>query len=233
MDTDTELVVVTGSAPIASHVRDALPEGATVIAVDGGLDHALAAGLAPEVLVGDLDSVSSDGLAWAESNAAVERHPADKDRTDTELALAHAVDRRPERLVVVGGGDRLDHSLAAIGALCARSMTSVPVLEAWWDGHHLDVVHGPGRRRLHLVPGSTISLLVLGRPCERVTIDGVRWPLHDHHLEPVVGHGVSNEVAADDGLVTVSVSSGVLVVFDEPVPPARSAPTSRSTRRTT
>ena len=54
-------------------------QASRVIAADGGLDHALAAGLTPAVLVGDLDSVSSDGLAWAEAHATIERHdPANR-----------------------------------------------------------------------------------------------------------------------------------------------------------
>ncbi len=91
------VIVVTGAAPLPSVAVDALPDGAIVLAADGALDHALAAGLTPAALVGDLDSISAAGLDWAEANASIQRHPPDKEHTDTELALLTAADLNPAR----------------------------------------------------------------------------------------------------------------------------------------
>jgi len=212
------IVIITGAAPLLPEIVAAIPPDAALFAVDGGLDHALAAGLEPTHLIGDLDSVTDDGLAWAARNAKIERHPTDKDRTDTELALSFAAAMMPSALTVVGGGDRLDHTIAALGALAAPDLTDVPTIDAWWDGQHIDVIHGPGAATLQLVAGSTLSLLALRRPCEKLTITGVRWELSSTRLEPLVGLGVSNQVLADDGAGTVEIrlSSGVLFVFDVP-----------------
>jgi thiamine pyrophosphokinase len=206
------VIVVTGAAPLCGRALSEIPVGAVVFAADGALDHALAAGLTPTALIGDLDSVSTDGLEWATSNATVDRHPRDKDHTDTELALAGAVDLDPRRLLMVsGGGDRLDHTFAAIGALGAPSLTSISVIDAWWGDHRLAVLHGPGRRRLEPPIGTTISLLALHGTCTGVSIDGVRWPLDHADLDPTVGLGVSNRTTADD--VEISLTAGVLTVF--------------------
>jgi hypothetical protein len=141
------IVIVTGSSRLADTAVASIPDEAIVIAVDGGLDHALAAGLHPSGLIGDLDSVSADGLAWAEQNATISRHPADKDDTDTELALRFVADMMPARLTMIGGGDRLDHTFAALGALGLAELTSIPVIDAWWGEQHVDVLHGPGQPR--------------------------------------------------------------------------------------
>ena len=210
------IVIVTGATPLPDHVVAAIPSSAIVLGVDAGLDLALAAGLRPSGLIGDLDSVSPEGMEWAKTHATIARHPTDKNQTDTELALAFAADMQPERLTLIGGGDRLDHTIAAIGSLAARLLTGIPVLEGWWDGQHLDVLHGPARRTLDLEPESTLSLLAIGPACNVVTIEGVRWPLTEHRLEPVIGLGVSNEVTDPDGRVPISLSTGVLTVFDEP-----------------
>lgn len=212
------VIVVTGAAPLPRRAVDTIPPGAIVLAADGALDHALAAGLEPVALIGDLDSVSTEGLAWAEAHATIERHPPDKNHTDTELALAAAVELDPQRLMLVsGGGDRLDHTIAAIGALGARSLTSIPVIEGWWGDRRLAVLHGPGRARLDVAPGSTISLLAMHGPCSGVSVDGVRWPLDRDELGPVVGHGVSNEATAE--VVDVSVIAGALTIFITPGEP--------------
>jgi thiamine pyrophosphokinase len=221
-----QIVIISGSSPLPDHVAAAIPEEAIVLAVDGGLDHALAAGLEPSGLIGDLDSVTEEALDWARRHATIAHHPVDKDRTDTELALAFAADMNPSRLTLVGGGDRLDHTVTAIGALGAPSLTSIPALDAWWHGQHLDVIHGPARELLLLEPGSRLSLVALHGPCTKVSITGVRWELDDAELAPVVGLGISNEAMAgepgDDAVeVRVAVSTGVLTVFDQPasIPP--------------
>jgi len=220
------IVIITGASPLSPRIVDTIPSSTIVLGVDGGLDAALAAGLRPSGLIGDLDSVSNDGLAWAKAHATIARHPTDKTQTDTELALAFAADMQPDRLTMIGGGDRLDHTIAAIGALAARHLTNVPILDGWWNGHHIDVIHGPGRRDLHLEPGSTLSLLAIGPKCNGVGVSGVRWPLDKDRLEPVVGLGMSNEVIDPDGVVPITVSSGVLTIFDVPRPdPAAETPT--------
>lgn len=224
---DETIIVVTGAAPLRADAVARLPRKRIVIAADGALDHALAAGLTPAGLIGDLDSVSADGLAWAEAHSTISRHDSDKDRTDTELALAMAADLNPARVILLaGGGDRFDHTLAAIGALGTPTLTSVPVLEAWWGDHHLHVLHGPGRAEIDIEPGRTVSLLATHGPCTGVHASGVRWPLDGDDLAPLSGRGVSN-VAVDER-VEVAVSSGVLTIIvppPEPEPEPRDAST--------
>ncbi|MGA1074519.1 MAG: thiamine diphosphokinase [Ilumatobacteraceae bacterium] len=209
--TDT-VVVVTGAAPLPPDAASRVPAGAIVLAADGGLDHALAAGLTPAGLIGDLDSVSEDGLAWARQHSTIDRHDPDKDRTDTELALAMAADLAPRRVVMLaGGGDRLDHLLAAIGALGDRSLTAVPEVDGWWGDERFHVLHGPGQLRLELELGAIVSLLAPHGTAEGVTTSGLRWPLDDRDLGPLAGHGVSNEVVEEH--VGIRMRAGVLTVF--------------------
>ena len=88
---DDIIVVSGGLAPDRSEIGP-LPAGAFVIAADSGLEHAAALGLAVDVLVGDLDSVSTSALEAAEeAGVRVERHPVDKEATDLELALDYAL----------------------------------------------------------------------------------------------------------------------------------------------
>lgn len=222
-------VVVTGAAPLPAAALAAIPPDAVVIAADGALDHALAAGLEPAGLVGDLDSVSPRGLTWAKAHATIERHHPDKDLTDTELALRTATDLNPDRLMLIGAGDRLDHTLAAIGALGHPRLTSIPVIEGWWGPNRLRVVHGPGQATLDLPIGTTLSLLALHGPCAGVHISGVRWPLANADLAAAVGLGVSN--VTTDERVDIRVSSGVLTVVVSEV--ERPAPAKRRARSRT
>jgi thiamine pyrophosphokinase len=217
------VIVVTGSDQLHADAVAHVPDDAIVLAADGGLDHALAAGLTPAGLIGDLDSISAAGLAWAEAHATIHRHDPAKDATDTELALRVAADLAPARVVLMaGGGDRLDHTIAAIGALGEPDLTSVPVLEGWWGDQHFHVLHGPGRLRLDARVGATMSLLATHGSCTGVSISGCRWDLEDAHLAPLSGLGVSNEAISAD--VEITVSSGVLTVFSDPPALAKETP---------
>jgi thiamine pyrophosphokinase len=206
------VIVVTGAAPLDEDAVAEVPSDAIVLAADGALDHALAAGLTPAGLVGDLDSISPEGLAWAQQHATIAQHDPDKDHTDTELALQVAADFAPQRLILLsGGGDRLDHSLAAVGALGHPSLTSIPEIDGWWGDQRFHVIHGPGKLTLELEPGAVVSLLATHGPAGGVFAAGVRWPLDDAELGPLVGHGVSNEVV--DEHVEIRVHRGVLTLF--------------------
>ncbi|MEY2974761.1 MAG: putative thiamine pyrophosphokinae [Actinomycetota bacterium] len=208
------VVVVTGAEPLTAEALSLLPADATVIAADSGLDHALDAGLRPSELVGDLDSVSDAGRTWAGDHCTIHPHPTDKDATDTELALARAADHDPDRIILVsGGGDRLDHTLAVLGALGGIGLTSVPEVEAVWGRQRMRVVHGPGRVRLPLRVGSTVSLLSLHGPAEGVSINGTRWELEAETLDPLAGRGVSNEVVSSP--IEVRLTTGILCVITD------------------
>jgi thiamine pyrophosphokinase len=209
---DQTFVIVIGAEPLDPDIVALLPPQARVIAADSGTDHALAAGLTPEAVIGDFDSISAAGLKWAKAHATVIEHPPQKDQTDTELALRHAALLHPERIILLsGGGDRLDHTMAAFGALGSPELTGVPHLECWWNSQFASVLHGPSRVRREVIPGETISLLALHGPCGGVTITGTQWELTDAALSTLNGHGVSNIAVASR--VQIGVSSGVLTAF--------------------
>ena len=212
-DVTERVVVITGAAAVPRAAVDAIGTASFILAVDGGLDHARNAGLTPHRLIGDLDSISEDGLRWATEHIDVVRHPAAKDETDTQLALRHAVEAGTAHVTMIGGGDRLDHTLAALGALAAPQLAELDHLDAWWDGQHLVVLHGPRCAALELPRGSTVSVIALAAPA-LVSIGGVRWPLDHHELAPLDGLGVSNEVV--DG-ASIEAHRGVVAVFDHPI----------------
>lgn len=205
-------IIVTGGGAPDPRARDRLPEG-RVIAADSGLDHARALGLAVDLVVGDLDSVSPGAIGAARSaGVPVHQHPVDKDATDTELALIAALTGRPRRIVLVsGGGDRLDHWLATLAGLGHRRLAGVDELEAWVGPAHLVVVHGPGHAELTGRAGEVVTLLPLLGDCRGVRTDGLRWPLEGATLERGTSRGVSNEMVGESA--RVSVDDGVLFVI--------------------
>lgn len=209
----TAVIIIGGAAP-ASGAAERLPADRFVIAADSGLDHARRMGLAVDVVVGDLDSVSCGALREAEAaGVRIERHPPAKDVTDTELAIALAASSGYGHILgITGGGDRLDHALAALHAFATPALADRRV-EVYWAEHVVQVVHGPGRLELEAdrPAGTLVSLLPLFGPAEGVSTTGLQYPLHGETLPAASGRGVSN--VRTGGQACIGIRRGTLLVI--------------------
>lgn len=186
-------VVVLAGGPEAPDVRE-LPAGATVIAADSGAD----LGFPVDLAVGDFDSVRPETL---ETIARLERHPAEKDATDLELALEAALRLEPERiLVVAGAGGRLDHLLGGLLVVAAEAFAGVEV-DGQFGAAAVHVIRG--ERTLRGAPGELVSLFAVHGPAEGVVTDGLAYPLRGETLERGSTRGVSNVFVAAEARVRV------------------------------
>ena len=204
-------LIVAGGKPIKHAVLAHLDEPDLVIAADSGLDQAFHLGLRPDLVVGDMDSVTSDSLQRAiDSGISVERHPVAKNATDLELAIAAAERAGYTHGTIIGGtGGRMAHTLAnALLLLEERSIrldwktsraTIVPLRSGESHTYHRD-------------DGVLLSVLAVGgnAACRS---QGLFWPLDGIALAPGSTHGISNELAEQTAHVTV-VSGQVLTVHE-------------------
>jgi thiamine pyrophosphokinase len=198
-------VVVIGGDEVPADALEDLPDRRWVIAADSGLDHASHIGLDVDFLVGDMDSVDARRLET--HRGPVDLHPIDKDSTDFELALDHAVERpNIERIIVLGGrGGRIDHFLANAAVIASPKFERCEI--EWIAGTaRISVVRH--HTQLHGTPGQTVSLLSAGGDVLGITTAGLRWELSDEDLPFGSTRGVSNELARP--FATVRVRSGCL-----------------------
>lgn len=206
------IIFANGELPDPQGVRELLRPGDLVIAADGGTRHALAAGVTPDVVIGDLDSLSPGMQASVEAaGTQIIRFSPDKDKTDLELALLHAVQGgATEAIVMAALGGRLDQTMANV-LLLTR-----PELE------NIDVRIVEGTQESFLVqdeatvqgqPGDTISLISLGGDAKGVTIEGVKWPLEQATLRLGSTWGVSNVLKSEQARVRVRRGSLLCVVM--------------------
>jgi thiamine pyrophosphokinase len=204
--------VVGGGEPLEQTAVAAVARGPAhrlLIAADSGYDHACAAGLVPDVLLGDLDSISPEGLANARSRGIeIIAHPADKDATDLTLAIELAVARGATSITVLsGGGGRLDHLLAGV-----LSLATAPVpIDAYVGSSHVVVVTPTRPGRLNGEPGATLSLVAVGGDAIGVSTTGLHYPLRNERLLFGSTRGVSNVFAAS--VASVELTAGTLLAI--------------------
>lgn len=182
-----------------------IPDRAFVIAADGGLMALKKAGISPNLIMGDFDSLGS-----VPEGENVVFHRPEKDDTDTMLAVRRALDMGSETIVIYGGmGGRFDHSIANLQTLhyianrgaegyligCGSVCTVIK------NG---GIGFGTGMR-------GTLSVFSLSGTSAGVDLRGVKYPLTDHILTSEYPLGVSNEFI---GLpASVSVKNGALTVI--------------------
>jgi thiamine pyrophosphokinase len=199
------------------YYRGLTQDAGLVIAADSGGGALLSLGVAPDILVGDMDSIGSDVFAEiTRRGAEVIEVPPEKDFTDSELAVRTAIDRGADEIVICGAlGDRLDHTLANISLLVyaqARGINARIVTEdqeAWLLTP--DVVNPiPGK------VGDTLSLIALSDPATGVTTHDLKYPLREASLTLLSPLGVSNEISGTNPFVEFWEGLLLLVLIKNP-----------------
>ena len=105
---------------------------------------------------------------------------------------------------------RLDHTLAAFGLLARTADLAGEAREPGLTAWALDGASRPSLV-LPLEAGAVVSLAAVLGTAAGVTLEGMRFPLHDAELAPLAGLGVSNVVEVPPA--RVSLLSGSLLVL--------------------
>lgn len=177
------------------------------IAADSGLENARLLGENADIIVGDLDSYHGklpDGVE-------IIKVPAEKDFSDTQMAIGEAISRGADDIVIIGGLDgRLDHTLANLSILedlCAMRL-------------HAVITDGKNRVRFldstsTLVAKSQfryISIIVLSEKLKGVSIEGCKYPLNNVTLlKSRPSLSISNEIVGNCALISVKKGKCLIV----------------------
>ena len=202
------LIVLGGDAPGRALLKSCAARVDLTIAADKGLEAFVSAGVTPDILLGDMDSVSEEVLARMQSVSEIDRLPCIKDDTDGVHALDVAIARGAQHITLLGAlGGRLDHALANLMLLVRahRSGVKARILDESVCIERVDhtvVLHG--------AKGDTASLLPLGE-AKGVTLRGFFYPLDGRCLDSGYPLGISNVITEDEAVV--SVEEGDLLLF--------------------
>ncbi len=185
-------------------------EGARVLAADSGMAHAKTLHLQPELWIGDFDSAPKK-LQREYAHVPRLEFPIEKDATDGELAISHALKEGADDLLLVGGfGGQFDHALAHAGFLLALGKRGITALmtsgteEAqalFGDVSLPDLKSGT---RLSVVPLSDLVAL---------SISGVKWPL-THRNVPLGSALTLSNIAL--GPVELALRAGQALIITYP-----------------
>ena len=202
-------ILLAGELTVTDRLRNQIGDS-RIIAADGGMAHADALDVMPELWLGDFDS-SDDTLVTRYADVPRQPHPVAKNATDGELAVDEAIRLGATELLLAGGfGGQADHAFAHLMLLLRLKAQGIKVMlssgheEAWPlldDTVEVDV---PPASRLSILPVSDL---------ERITIEGVRWPLTDRDVVLGSTLTLSNEVEASPARVSVVAGKAIVLAY--------------------
>lgn len=185
-----------------------------VIVADRGLQGAAGLEFLPDILLGDYDSVDSRLLEQSrKDNRMIHmQYPAEKDYTDSHLAIVTALEQGAAELCILGAiGTRMDHSLANIGLLklCMEAGVEAELVDSHNRIRMTDKNMTLQKKEQF---GQYVSLLAFSDYVTGITLQGFRYPLQEAVLETGISRGVSNEIIGEQA--EIQIKSGILLVIE-------------------
>lgn len=205
----SRFTLLLGGELLRTPALDAAVAGTRVIAADSGMRHAAMLGIVPELWVGDFDSVPP-GLDKVYLDVPRRAFPAEKDKTDGELAIGFALGAGATSLIMAGafGGERPDHMflhLAQALRLCEGGL-DVRLTSGAQEGLPLL----PGRRHTFAYPRHMLFSILAFSDLSGLTVEGARWPLDA--VEVPFGSSLTLSNAVDDALAVTLLRGRALLV---------------------
>ncbi|MDD7578111.1 MAG: thiamine diphosphokinase [Elusimicrobia bacterium] len=202
------LLIGNGEMLPADYLDELVQKADFILAADGGADRALAAGVTPDAVIGDLDSVSAAAKKQLGNDKFI--FVDNQNNTDLEKSLDWIVQNNCKECVICGfAGGRLDFTLG-------NFLSVYPYVKK------MDICFaGPGWRIYPLAAGrkftcqkdARVSLIPL-KTCTGVTLKGLQYPLTDARLSwEHAGRSLSNQTTGKE--FQILLKTGYMLVYAE------------------
>jgi len=205
------IIIAGGNCISSEKLKEIIPDYDIVVAADSGLKHLNAVDVKPDYLVGDFDSVDKSLLAEIDiSITSVVRHPVEKDKTDTELAIDVLNELNVDDITILGGtGSRLDHTLSNIFSL--RYIYDLGLNGTIIDEYN-SVTYIRGVNAVSMKnEGTYISVLPISDIGAEISLKGFHYPLDHKCLIMGSSLGVSNYIVKNEGTVICHKGEALII----------------------
>ena len=217
LDREVAILVVAGIPPREAFLREVLKklDYQRLYVADGGANILKELDILPDVIVGDLDSISSDSKAYyVDKGVRLETFPREKDFSDTELALDYLLKEGQKEVIVLGAlGGRADHHLANTFLLPAfgRRGMNLHLL----DEFNLISYIKRGEYVIPQVENAYLSFFALGESGLSLSLEGVKYPLTKKQLPLGSSLCLSNRFTEEYARIEIFDGDGYAILSKE------------------
>jgi thiamine pyrophosphokinase len=189
-----------------------IKENCLLIACDGGLEYLLDLNIRPDLLIGDMDSVSEQSLKEASERWTLQitTLPKEKDDTDVLAAIRHGLQKKIQSFIFFGVlGNRQDHSYANICLLSFLKNNHTHGLIVGRN-EYMEVIEGETKKFQKDKKG-ILSVFSVTDVSEGVFLKGLKYELEDTVITSDFPIGVSNEFIGEESFITVKKGRLLLI----------------------
>lgn len=182
-----------------------------IFCIDRGIELCHKLKILPEFLIGDFDSAKKIFVEWAEKNKIpIERHPVEKDFTDTQLALDFLSRNFKNFSVILTGifGGRSDHLFSTIFS-CANFSEKIFLVD---NNEIIFYLHDGETAEIYFEEKPlAVSILPMTKICKGVTTKNLHWELNNAEIFQDLPNAVSNRI--ENEKIKISVGHGTLAIY--------------------
>src|SRR4030043_572288 len=183
-----------------------------IISADGGAENALKMDLIPDVVIGDMDSIKTkikENIRLKSNKTRYISTSADKDKSDTQLAVEYALDLGVRKMIIVGAsGDRIDHSLANLFLLTSPFLKDIDI-RILTDDSEIFIIRKP--YTLNGEIGKIVTLFSLSPYTYFRKTRGLKYELENERLTFSPVRGISNVFTEEKAYL--EIKGGILLVI--------------------
>lgn len=204
------IIISSGNFLEQKKLREIIAEGDFIICADGGISMMVDMPIRPDLIIGDLDSIDSESIAYIEKNhIPILKYPEEKDETDTELALNYLMGKGFKEIIMVGViGTRMDHTMANIFLLNR-------LLDKGFKGKiiddHNEIYIVDDYIKIKKKKSCYISLIPLSLDGIVVSIKGSYYPLKEKYIEFDSTLGISNIIAEEYCEIIIHKGKAIII----------------------
>jgi len=200
------LLILNGEPPSKTLLNLYWKQSSLRICADGAANFLYDNGLKPDIIIGDLDSISQETRKYYGESMILHIH--DQETTDCEKAIHYCNNRGVDKIVMLGAlGERMDHSLYNLGVLKSLLNSEIPITIQ------------TKRERIFLIqdqftfsepPGTIVSFLPIFGTVQGVRTKNFQYSINGESLELGMKSSISNRI--EKSLASVQIEEGYLLV---------------------
>jgi thiamine pyrophosphokinase len=199
------LIIANGILPSRKLLKVLVGQADYIVCADGGANSAYKLKMKPDIILGDLDSITTKAKKYFNNIPLV--FIGDQYSTDLEKAIKHCISKKIKYIDIIGAtGDRIDHTIGNLG--CFKKFGVMAELKIIDPKGELFLIRK--RIKLNTLNRKNVSLIPLSR-CEGVTTKNLKYALSNDCMEVGVKEGTSNIAVSD--YIVVNVKKGLLLIY--------------------
>lgn len=201
------LILANGKAPKKKDIEYLISIGySKLICADGGANSARKLNILPDLIIGDLDSISYENKNFFKKKVDIVEVKRQND-TDVEKALKYLIKKKYKEVILLGStGDRLDHTICNLG-----------IVLKFYNNIRIKILHQKsflvpysGNIQLNTIIDETISLYGFSDKT-KITSNGLKYPLKNMAI--TFGKKESTSNVATKNNVSLKISEGVVFII--------------------